>query len=80
MRHLSKSSRKVDVVCENQGLCVFLNRIHFVYSFWKCIAFLSLWELGQKEKGKKESDTYISITDFIGLSTKTDVNKWYLMQ
>ena len=30
--------------------------------------------------GYKESDTYISITDFIGLSTKFDVNKWYFMQ
>ena len=59
---------------------VFKNRIHFVYSFWKFIAFLSLWELGQKEKGKKESDTYISITDFIGLSPLSDVNKWYFMQ
>ena len=59
---------------------IFLNRIHFVYSFWKFIAFLSLWELGQKEKGQKESDTCISFTDFIGLSTKSDVNKWYFMQ
>ena len=59
---------------------VFQNRIHFVYSFLKCIAFLSLWELGQKEKGQKESDTNISFTDFIGLSTNSDVNKWYFMQ
>ena len=59
---------------------VFQNRIHFVYSFWKFRAFLSLWELGQKEKGQKESDTYISIVDFIKLSTKFDVNKWYFMQ
>ena len=49
---------------------IFENRIHLVYSFRKCIAFYSLWSLGQKEKGQKDTGTCISITDCIGFSTK----------
>ena len=58
---------------------MFFKIVYILYTvFFQCIAFLSLWELGQQEKGQKESDTNISITDFIGLSTKSDVDKWYL--
>ena len=58
----------------------------FFKSYTFCIQFLEIYSrfkpMGtwSEEKGKKESDTYISITDFIGLSTKSDVNKWYFMQ
>ena len=65
MRHMSISSQKVDVVCENQGLC-------FLKSYTFCIQFLEIYSLFKpmgtwsESNGQKESDTYIFITDFLG--------------
>ena len=64
--------------------CVKTRDYVFLKSYKFCIQFLEIYSLFKpmgtrsEGEGQKESDTYISITDFIGLSTKSDVIKWYL--